>query len=89
MRPLHTDILPEVGASPPGQLRVTEGKMNPQVHGGVVQDNVRLSVHLLKLSDPGHQSQSAIGRSESTMWSGPDRIQTTSCGLNCELRISP
>ena len=36
-------------ASGPGQLGIIEGKMNSQVYQTILQDNVRMSVHQLKL----------------------------------------
>jgi hypothetical protein len=37
-------------ASGPGQLAIIDGKMNCQVYQDILQENVRLSVHQLKLS---------------------------------------
>ncbi|KAF7644157.1 hypothetical protein LDENG_00226770, partial [Lucifuga dentata] len=37
-------------ASGPGPLAIIKGKMNSQVYQGILQDNVRVAVHQLKLS---------------------------------------
>uniref|UniRef100_A0A3B4TNE5 Uncharacterized protein n=1 Tax=Seriola dumerili TaxID=41447 RepID=A0A3B4TNE5_SERDU len=76
----HENIIPTVkygggnlmiwacfAASGPGQLAMIEGKMNSQIYQRIPQDNLRLSVHQLKLSrkcvmqqdnDPKHRSKS-------------------------------
>ena len=54
-------------ASGPGQLATIKGKMNSQFYQGILQGDVRVAVHQLKLSrsqvtqqdsDPKHQSKS-------------------------------
>lgn len=54
-------------ASGPGQLAIIDGKINSQVNQDILQENVRLSVHQLKLNrswvmqqdnDPKHRSKS-------------------------------
>ena len=78
-------------ASGPGQLAIIDGKMNSQVFQDILQENVRLSVHQLKLnrswvmqqdSDAKHRGKSTtVASTEENAHSGVTQSVLTSTQL--------
>jgi hypothetical protein len=64
-------------ASGPGQLAIIDGKMNSEVYQDILQENVRLSLHQLKINGSWVMQQGNYPKHRKyAFWSGPVRVLT-------------